>query len=282
MSELRFLRVINWLLLSLVVTGLVWAGVWRLSGNKWERVETASMGTVAPVGTLLWVEPVNFDSLKVGDFITFHPPGQRNVTYSHRVNTINSDGTISTKGQITSPDPWRLTSDDIVGKVAMHWKGVGWIVKAAPVLFIGGFIVWLIVWRMKDQRWKVPVGVVGASLILSLAIVIYRPLIQADQLAFAPVHAGAKATYVSTGLLPIRLQAHKGPYVDLRDGHVGSVVSTVKDKQGRYGVTIHPHIPTWWWGVLILLCFIPAFWTLAVGMPPEVEPRRRAERSPKA
>jgi signal peptidase I len=281
MSELRFLRVINWLLLTLIVAGLVWAGGWRLSGNKWERVETASMGTVAPVGTLLWVEPVKFGSLKVGDFITFHPPGQPDVTYSHRVHMINSDDTITTKGQITSPDPWRLTSSDIVGKVAMKWKGVGWIVKAAPVLFIGGFALWVIIWRMKDERWKIPVGVVGAALILSLAIVIYRPLIKADQLAFTAVPSGAKATYVSTGLLPVRLQAYKGEHTDLRAGHVGSVTSEVKDKQGRYGVSIHPHIPFWWWVVLSLLCFIPAFWTLAVGLPPEVAPRRRAEPVPK-
>lgn len=277
MTESKVLRVVQWLLLAVIVVGLVWAGVWRVQGGKWERVETASMGTTAPVGSLLWVEPTDFKELKVGDFITFHPPGSTGQTYSHRVHTINANGTIGTKGQITNPDPWEIRSGDVVGKVTMTWKGVGWIVKAAPVLFIGGLVLWLIIRKLRDESWKLPFAIVGASLILSLAIVIYRPLIQAEQLGFAPVAGGAKATYVSTGLLPLRLKAYHGGHVDLRDGEVGSVVSDKKDPYGRYGVSLHPHLPFWWWVVLILVCFIPALWTLVVGLPPAAPPKRRAE-----
>jgi signal peptidase I len=277
MSTSTVVRAAHWLLLTLIVAALVWAGAWRLDGGKWERVETASMGTTAPVGSLLWVEPTDFKDLKVGDFITFHPPGSKNQTYSHRVSAINPNGTIRTKGQITNPDPWELHSGDVVGKVAMTWKGVGWIVKAAPVLFGGGLVLWLIIRKLHDKSWKLPFAIVGASLIISAAIVIYRPLIQAEQLGFAPVDGGAKATYVSTGLLPLRLKAYHGEHVDLRDGHVGSVTSDKKDPYGRYGVSLHPHLPFWWWVVLILACFIPAMWTLIVGLPPEPPPKRRAE-----
>lgn len=279
MTASKAFRVVQWILLGGIVLALVGAGVWRLQGGRWERVETASMGTSAPVGSLLWVEPTEFADLEVGDFITFHPPGSTGQTYSHRVHTINADGTISTKGQITSPDPWQIRSDDVVGKVTMTWKGVGWIVKAAPLLFGGALVLWLIIRRLRDQSWKVPIAIVGVALLLSLAIVVYRPLIRAEQLGFAPVDGGAKATYVATGLLPLRLTAYEGEHVDLRDGQVGSVMADKKDPYGRYGVSLRPHLPFWWWVVLVLACFIPAIWTLIVGLPPQTPPKRRADPS---
>src|SRR6201999_6147 len=106
---------------------LVFAGGWWLDGGRWVRVETPSMGRVAPVGTLLWIKPVPFHELRVGDLITFHPPGEAQ-TYSHRVYRVNADHTITTKGVIPGPDPWRLTARDIVGRVEMRWWGAGWIV----------------------------------------------------------------------------------------------------------------------------------------------------------
>jgi len=270
---------LSWALLALLVGGIAWAGIWRLEGGRWERVETASMGSVAPVNTLLWVEPARFSDLRVGDFITFHPPGHPDVTYSHRVHVINPDGTIGTKGEITPPDPWTITSKDLVGKVVMRWKGVGWLVVAAPLLLVGGLLLWLAVWRIREPRWRLPTTVVGAALILSLAIVVYRPLIQAEQLGFSSVPGGARATYVSTGLLPVRLQAYRGEHADLGDGHVGTVLVTQRDGNGRYGITMRPHIPPWWWLVLVLACFVPALWTLVVGLPSEVEPKRRRAAS---
>ena len=202
-------------MLAGVGVAFVWAVAWRVNGGHWERVETASMGTQAPVGTLLWVEPVKFTDLKVGDFITFHPP-HSDVTFSHRVHVINSDGTIGTKGVIPAPDPWKLTAHDVVGKVVMRWWGVGWLVKATPLLLIGAVLMWFLIHRVRTRRWRRPLAIVGTALLVSVAIFVYRPLTRADQLAFAPQQDGARATYVSTGLLPLSLQATNGARVDLR------------------------------------------------------------------
>lgn len=272
----RLLRVLHWGLLALVLAAIVWAAAWRVSGGRWERVETASMGTVAPVNTLLWVEPVDPASLRPGDFITFHPPGRPDLTYSHRVHAIAPDGTITTKGEITATDPWRLTGSDVVGRVVMRWKGVGWLVVAAPVLLGGGLLLWLVVGRLRDATWRTPVAIVGGALVLSVAIVVYRPLVQAEQLGFGVVPAGARASYVSTGLAPLRVQAYEGEHVDLRDGQVGTVTITRRDAHGRYGVAVHPRVPFWWWVVLVLACFVPAAWTFLVGAAPRPAPRRRA------
>jgi hypothetical protein len=275
MSQRRLLRLLHWGLLALLVAAIAGAGAWRLQGGRWERVETASMGTVAPVNTLLWVEPLGDAPLRPGEFITFHPPGRPDLTYSHRVHAIAADGTITTKGEITAPDPWRLTRGDVVGRVVMRWKGVGWLVVGAPVLLGGGALLWLAVWRVRDQTWKVPVAVVGGALVLSVAIVVYRPLVQAEQLGFGEVPGGARASYVSTGLAPLRVQAYDGPSVDLSDGEVGTVLITHRDPHGRYGVAIHPRIPLWWWLALVLACFLPALWSLVVGMPDRPAPKRR-------
>ncbi|HWJ08282.1 MAG TPA: hypothetical protein VNS46_02840, partial [Nocardioides sp.] len=92
MSRQRAVAAVHWTLLALLVAGIAAAGAWRIGGGRWERVETASMGTVAPVNSLLWVEPVDIDALQVGDFITFHPPGGGEVTYSHRIAVVHDDG----------------------------------------------------------------------------------------------------------------------------------------------------------------------------------------------
>lgn len=254
-------------------------GYWVITGGRWYIVQTPSMGTSAPVGTLLWVEPTDFADLHVGDLITFHPPNS-SATYSHRVYAINVDGTISTKGQITAPDPWHLTASNVVGKVSMRWWGMGWLVRAAPYLIIGGLVLWLVLRRYTPRKWRLPGAVVGAALLLSLCIVILRPLTRADQLAINPDGRGVQATYVSTGLLPLRLEATGGAHVDLRDGQVGVVRSTHADARGRYPITLRPHIPWWWWIVLVLACFVPGLWTVVVGVRAKDSGRHRRVDEP--
>ncbi|HZP15984.1 MAG TPA: hypothetical protein VFA96_09200 [Nocardioides sp.] len=273
-------RILEWVALALVVGFLAFCGWWRLSGGTWRQVETPSMGEVAPVGSLLWVEPVHVSSLKVGDFITFHPPGNPTQTYSHQIYRIDPQG-IVTKGVIPAPDPWHLTDRDVVGRVAAVWPGVGWIVRAAPVLLIGAILTALVV-RFAGRSWRLPAAVLLGSLTVTVAITWYRPFVNAVQLSFAPTSAGARASYVSTGLLPIRLSASErsqallpGGSTVMRDGQVGEVVVHTADDHGRFAVKLSPAVPLWWWMVLIGVCFMPALWSLVVGLRP-VDPVRRA------
>ncbi len=259
MTTQRIVRGCAWASLAAILALAAFAGLWRLQGGRIERVETPSMGTVAPVGSLLWVKPVDASRLRPGDFITFHPPGEPQTTYSHRVFRIYPDGTIGTKGVISAPDPWRLTSQDIVGQVRMTWPMAGWLVRTTPVLVIGSFLLALGVGRLR-RRWRGAAAMVGASLVLCTAIVVYRPFVAAEQLAFAPHGDGARATYVSTGLLPIRLQADQpgGAHVDLRDGQVGSVRVAAAGRRSHYAVRLSPAVPLRFWLLLVGACFAPA------------------------
>ena len=251
-------RLRRWAALALVGGFAVLCVAWRVEGGRWERVETPSMGTVAPVGTLLWVKPVAFDTLAPGDFITFRPPGAHGQTYSHRVLAREPDGRITTQGVLSAPDPWRLGAADVVGSVRMRWWGVGWLVAAAPML-LGGAMLTALAVPFARPRWKAPVLLVAAAVVLSAAISWYRPLVNAEQLAFAPVPGGgADASYVGTGLLPIRLTAHGGPSVVMRAGQVGTVHVRTADAGGKLRVTLAPAIPWWWWSVLVGACFVPA------------------------
>jgi signal peptidase I len=265
--------IVEWVTLALVIAFLTFCGWWRLSGGTWREVETPSMGQVAPVGSLLWVEPVQVSNLKVGDFITFHPPGHPSETYSHRIYRIDPQG-IVTKGVIPAPDPWHLGPGDVVGRVATVWPGVGWIVRAAPVLLIGLVITSLVV-RFSGRNWRLPAAVLLGSLTITVAITWYRPFVNAAQLSFAPTADGARASYVSTGLLPIRLSASDpsqarlpGGSTVMRDGQVGEVVVHSADDRGRFAVKLSPAVPAWWWIVLVGICFTPALWSLVIGLSP--------------
>jgi hypothetical protein len=245
-------------MITVLVGFVAFCALWRAQGGRWERVETPSMGTVAPVGTLLWVKPVAFDRLRVGDFVSFHPPGRPGVTYSHRVYAVHADGTLSTKGVIPAPDPWRLTRADVIGRVQMRWWGVGWLIAAAPIL-LGGPVLVLTVRALVGADWKLPVAVLLGSLVITVAIVVHRPLLNAQQLSFAPARTGgADATYVGTGLLPVRLSAHEGESVVMRDGQVGRVHVAVADSGHRFRIELAPAVPWWLWGGLVLGCFVPA------------------------
>jgi signal peptidase I len=254
-----------WVVVALLVGFTVVLVGWRLHGGRWVRVETPSMGTTAPVGSLLWVEPVDFATLRKGDLITFTPPDRGATTYTHLVRAVNDDGTVSTQGRITAPDPWRIDRAHVVGKVVLVWPGVGWLVLAAPILVIGGLLVALTASRLRDADLRLPVAVVGGSVVLVVALVVHRPLTRAEQMSFVPVGNGARATYVSTGLLPVRVRAAGGAQVVLHDGEVGAVTTTgetgvpVADgTRHRYAVRVDPALPLSWWFVLVGACFLPA------------------------
>lgn len=257
----RVRAILAWACVGVLVSLTVVMIGWRLQGGSWVRVETPSMGTTAPVGTLLWIKPVPFEDLRPGDLISFHPPGSKQ-TYSHLVSSVNADGTVSTHGKISGQDPWRISEGQVIGRSALVWHGVGWLLVAAPVLVGGALLVWLLVRSARDRSWRIPLAVLGASVVITTAILVYRPLLGAEQISFRAEDGTARATYVGTGLLPVRLSTPQGGSVVLRPGEVGSVTDTTPDSVGahanRFAVALGPAVPFSWWLVLIVLCFVPA------------------------
>jgi len=269
---------------------------WWAIGGRWYIVRTPSMGTYAPVGTLLWVKPARIRDTHIGDVITFHPPpigvgthGRTNPgvrvisqTYTHRVVARDPDGTLQTKGDLNGVrDPWRTDQGHLVGRVTARWPAVGWLVEAFPVLVPGALLLWVLTSLFASNRARVPWRVVGTALLVATAIYVYNPLFGARQVSFVPLgRAGAKATYVGTGLMPIRLQAQGAHPVLVHAGQERSIVATQPGQLGLFQVHVVPTIPWQTWVVIASACLAPAVWSVIVGVEPPPAHRRRKRRPP--
>ncbi len=125
------------LLTALVAVTLLF----QASGGRWFVVQTPSMGTTAPVGTLLLTTPVLLEDLHVGDVVSFHPSTTPDETYTHRVIAVDADG-ITTRGDINGAvDPWKTDQAHLVGEATTILPGFGWLAKGVPLLLAGLVIV---------------------------------------------------------------------------------------------------------------------------------------------
>lgn len=262
--------------LAVVLAALASCAVFRLTGGHWERVESPSMGTAAPVGTLLWVRPVAVEQLRVGDVVTFHRPDVADgPVYSHRVRALLADGTFETRGDLSGDDQWRVAGDDLVGRVVWVWPGVGRLVEATPVLVAGALLTAIVV-SLVRRSGRLPLAVVGAAFTLAAAMVVHQPITAVEQLGPAePAVAGAgpSVRLVSTGLLPVRLASAAGEAVELGPGQAG-VVSPPADA-GRLRLDLSPAVPAWVWVLIVLGCLVPAVVSSWTGGP-AAAPRSRA------
>lgn len=244
-------------LLAVVLVAAAGALAWRLTGGHVVRVETPSMGTTAPVGSLLWLRPVDVADLAPGDVVTVHPPGEPGTTYSHLVDEVRADDTVTTRGLVSGEDPWVVTQSDVVGRVVGIWPWAGWVVVMAPTLIAGAVVLALVV-RRSPAGSRLPITVIGAALVASVALVVHQPLTRAEQLSFSPDGGIARAAWINTGMLPMRLSAVGGDAVDvMAPGEVAEVLVD-HSEGGRFVVEVDPALPWWWWPVVAGVCFLPA------------------------
>lgn len=250
--------------LVLVLAALAWSTAFRLGGGHWERVETPSMGTAAPVGTLLWVAPVD-GRVETGEVVTFHKPGTGDgPVYSHRVTDVREDGSFTTAGDLSGPDAWVVQPGDVVGRVTHAVRGLGWLVLAAPVLVVGGLVTSGLALAVRRSA-RLPVGLLGASVTLAVVLVVHQPLTGAVLLGVEPEAGTAAATYVSTGLLPVEVSAPGGGSVVLDPGEAGTVQARAPEPGERAEVEVRAHLPWWFWLLVVGGCFVPSVGSVVVG-----------------
>nr|WP_228514057.1 signal peptidase I [Frondihabitans sp. VKM Ac-2883] len=244
--------------------------LFHLQGGSWFIVKTPSMGTAAPVGTLVLTTPTTADDLHVGDVIAFHPPTSPTETYTHRVVGIGKTGLISTRGDINgATDPWQLTDSNLVGKATAVLPGLGWLIRGLPIVLLGLITVWLLTARVKIATRKVSYRITGVSLVVSVTAFILKPFtgVVVEQVTTTGGHPGA--IVVSTGLLPIRVQAVHGTHADLATGQVGHVTVPASAHQDFYSLSTALHLGFWGWVVFGFICLLPLLWTMIVGLPPK-------------
>ena len=120
-------------LLGLLALGLVML-VPPLLGYQRYVVEGGSMGAAVPRGSIAYEEVVPAGEIRVGDVITYRPPGsQRPIT--HRVAWIGRGRVYRTKGDANaSADPWvfRLAQPN-QARVVFHLPLAGYALAALAI-----------------------------------------------------------------------------------------------------------------------------------------------------
>lgn len=254
---------------TLAVAFLAAAAVFAATGGHWFVIRTPSMGTAAPVGTLVLTRPTTVADLHVGDVVAFHPTDAPALTYTHRIVAV-SGGAVTTRGDINgSDDPWRTTDAQLVGKVTVILPGLGFLARALPLLLIGGLlVVGLTRWWLSPNL-RGPIRMIAFTVLYAVATVIVKPFVGLVQLETTNGPDGAAVTAASTGLLPIRispLAGHgTGNSVHLTHGEVGTVHFSGSPADGRYALMAHVDLSWTGWVLLALVWLLPVLWVIVVG-----------------
>lgn len=282
----RARRWATWVALGALAVLIVSAAAFYLTGGRWLGVRTPSMGEAAPVGTLVLTRPEAIGDLRIGDVISYRPPPEPKVTYTHRIVATGPDG-VRTRGDINGAiDPWTVGQGDLVGKVEVRLWGVGWLARALPVLLLGGLVLWALT-RWLLPRWlHSPVRMVGGALLVLVLAGLLHPFAAATQLTTTTRNGATEVALVSTGILPIRLEATNADAtpLDLQAGQTGVISITGQPADGRANISLGLHMSIGWWAVLVLFWLSPLLWVLLVGLRPvpaaaePVVPAPRPER----
>ena len=132
---------------AVIVTGIAIA-VLYLSGIRFYRVRSGSMGDAVPLGSLCFVSTYSaYENVDVGDIISFRLDDDVMVT--HRACEITDKGVI-TKGdcnQGEDPDP--VTSENYIGKtifaIPYLGKAFGWLHTVKGRVMLGLSVVVIII-----------------------------------------------------------------------------------------------------------------------------------------
>ncbi|MBP2456809.1 signal peptidase I [Clavibacter michiganensis] len=260
---------------TVLLTALVAATLlFQASGGRWFVVQTPSMGTTAPVGTLLLTTPVLVQDLAVGDVVSFHPSTTPDETYTHRVIAVDADG-ITTQGDINGAvDPWKTDQAHLVGRATTILPGFGWLAKGVPLLLAGLVIVMILTRLIGSPTHRASMRMLGGALVAAFTVFLLKPFVGIVVLDAATRGSDVEATVVSTGMLPIRIAAEGGTHVTLAAGQVGTITAPAGEAGRFYDVSSTLDLPLWGWILFFGLCAVPLLYTLVVGLPAEKEERR--------
>jgi signal peptidase I len=228
---------------------VLWFGGWRA-----HDMTTPSMGTAAPVGSLVLSRPVQARAVHIGQVIVFHPPGRPDVTFAHRVISVTAQpgGTaLQTRGDINpTPDVWTLHQSNLVGGSFVTIPDVGFVIQALPLLLLGAFLILLISSGL-SQRTRGPFRIAGGAVLVAVLLVYLHPLEQADLLDEQISQGHGIATVVPTGVLPIRVIAHGGSTATAAPGQVAVVHLHHVDPHHVFRISTGIHLSGWWWLTLL-------------------------------
>ena len=129
-----------WVLVTMVLLGSLGVAVIQRTGTaQLLTVVSGSMQPTLSLGSLVLVVPRDADAVRVGDVITFSPPGDNTRTVTHRIVDVQGRGdelVVHTRGDANPvADPWTLTFPTRRTWVVVAdapWVGRPWLWLAQP------------------------------------------------------------------------------------------------------------------------------------------------------
>ncbi|MBQ3128308.1 MAG: signal peptidase I [Clostridia bacterium] len=142
------------ILAIVTVIAVVFVGFNLISGAKGYAVSSPSMKDTLNVGDIVFVKPVAFEELQVGDVVTVASSDGKSF-FTHRVVEINeNDRTVTTRGDANgADDPMPTEADRIVGRM---WYSV-------PLL---GYLTMVLNFSMSRDIWLIVDVLIAVVLIL--------------------------------------------------------------------------------------------------------------------
>lgn len=133
--KIRLGNVLFIMLVIMTVISVAFVGFNVISGAKGYAVTSDSMKDTINMGDVVFVKPVSFDELEVGDIITVTSTGEK-FNFTHRIVGIDRQArTVTTRGDANnSDDPMPTEAERIVGKVWYSVPLLGYI----AIVFSGG------------------------------------------------------------------------------------------------------------------------------------------------
>jgi hypothetical protein len=224
---------------------------WNLAGGHLLVMETPSMCPKVCVGSLVAIRPVQ-GPLRVGELINFHPPGSYATTYTHQISHIYANGMIETRGVANAAhDPWLITRSQIVGRAVFTVSGLGWLLKAMPLLAVG-VLFWVLGRKWVTSRTRRSWDRAWITALAVLPIRELHPLVRAAVISSAsdPTRANwVRDTVANTGLFPISVQAVGGATAHVAATGISHVVGP---STARGVMLLHETASFHWWGWAII------------------------------
>jgi signal peptidase I len=250
--------------ISVTASILLVVGVFAVlfgSGYRIFVVQTPSMGTVAPVGTLVAVRAQA--TYHVGDIVTY----ERNTrSYTHRIVDITEQGFI-TKGDINgATDALPVQPNEIVGLVTFHAPYVGFLVQGLPWIILGWAIVYGVTLLPRVRpSWRWQIRFIGWSLVVSIVALWTRPWVNLVMMGYLPSGDGVAMHLVNTGVFPVKVLG-----TVLQSGQDAVVQQNVADASGHYTVIPQLALTAGWFLPLLAICLTPMLASLLIGVEEEV------------
>jgi hypothetical protein len=209
--------------------------------------------------------------VRVGQIVTFHPPGDLTQTFTHEVVHVSRNGSVETRGMFnTKPDPWSTPRSRIVGVVVFSGRDLGWVFRALPLvsLAVG---VWALGRSSVRASSRPSWDTVWLTFLAVVPLWMLRPLLRVSVTSMSTheVHKGwLAATFVNTGLLPITLDAGDSKHRSYAaPGNSGRIVGRASEA-GH--INLHEAASLRWWGwlIVVLIVALPLVrrtWSLRTG-----------------